>query len=42
MIGSGSSLSISGEVERSVSLGEVELCSLMDAELVADFHCHEG
>ena len=42
MIGSGYSLSISGEVERSVSLEEVELCSLRDAELVADFHCHEG
>jgi DMSO/TMAO reductase YedYZ molybdopterin-dependent catalytic subunit len=42
MIGSGSLLSISGEVERCVSLGEVELRSLMDAELVADFHCHEG
>jgi methionine sulfoxide reductase catalytic subunit len=42
MIDSGFSLSISGEVERSVSLGAVELRSLMDAELVADFHCHEG
>jgi DMSO/TMAO reductase YedYZ molybdopterin-dependent catalytic subunit len=36
------SLSICGEVERPACLGLVELSALMDAELVADFHCREG
>ena len=36
------SISISGEVERPVCLALAELHSLMDAELVADFHCREG
>jgi DMSO/TMAO reductase YedYZ molybdopterin-dependent catalytic subunit len=36
------SLSIRGDVERPARLGLVELRSLMDAELVADFHCREG
>jgi methionine sulfoxide reductase catalytic subunit len=36
------SLSICGEVERPACLALAELRSLMDAELVADFHCHEG
>jgi DMSO/TMAO reductase YedYZ molybdopterin-dependent catalytic subunit len=36
------SLSICGDVERPVRLGAMELRSLMDAELVADFHCREG
>ena len=36
------SLSICGEVERPARLALAELRSLMDAELVADFHCHEG
>jgi DMSO/TMAO reductase YedYZ molybdopterin-dependent catalytic subunit len=35
-------LSICGEVERPAFLGPAELHSLMDAELVADFHCREG
>jgi DMSO/TMAO reductase YedYZ molybdopterin-dependent catalytic subunit len=42
MIDTGFSLSISGEVERPLSLAAAELRSLMDAELVADSHCHEG
>jgi DMSO/TMAO reductase YedYZ molybdopterin-dependent catalytic subunit len=36
------SLSICGDVERPAYLALAELRSLMDAELVADFHCHEG
>ena len=36
------SVSICGEVERPARLGPAELRSLMDAELVADFHCREG
>ncbi|MBV9195309.1 MAG: molybdopterin-dependent oxidoreductase [Solirubrobacterales bacterium] len=36
------SVSICGDVERPACLGAVELRSLMDAELVADFHCREG
>lgn len=36
------SLSICGDVERPIRLGAMELRSLMDAELVADFHCREG
>ena len=36
------SLSICGDVERSACLALAELRSLMDTELVADFHCHEG
>jgi DMSO/TMAO reductase YedYZ molybdopterin-dependent catalytic subunit len=36
------SLSIRGEVERPACLALAELRSLMDAELVADFHCREG
>ena len=36
------SLSICGDVERPVRLAAAELRSLMDAELVADFHCREG
>jgi methionine sulfoxide reductase catalytic subunit len=36
------SLSICGEVERPACLTLAELRSLMDAELVSDFHCHEG
>jgi DMSO/TMAO reductase YedYZ molybdopterin-dependent catalytic subunit len=36
------SLSICGDVERPACLGAAELRSLMDAELVADFHCREG
>jgi methionine sulfoxide reductase catalytic subunit len=35
-------LSICGEVERPARLALEELHALMDAELVADFHCHEG
>jgi DMSO/TMAO reductase YedYZ molybdopterin-dependent catalytic subunit len=35
-------LSICGEVERPACLALSELRSLMDAELVADFHCREG
>lgn len=42
MIDGGSSISICGEVERPVTLGEAELRSLEQAELVADFHCREG
>jgi DMSO/TMAO reductase YedYZ molybdopterin-dependent catalytic subunit len=42
MIDSGFSISISGEVERPGSLEEVELRSLANAELVADFHWREG
>ncbi|HUO69643.1 MAG TPA: molybdopterin-dependent oxidoreductase [Solirubrobacteraceae bacterium] len=37
-----SRLSISGEVENALVLEVSDLRSLMDAELVADFHCHEG
>jgi DMSO/TMAO reductase YedYZ molybdopterin-dependent catalytic subunit len=36
------SLSIRGDVERPACLTATELRPLMDAELVADFHCHEG
>jgi DMSO/TMAO reductase YedYZ molybdopterin-dependent catalytic subunit len=36
------SLSICGDVERPACLTLAELRSLMDTELVADFHCHEG
>jgi DMSO/TMAO reductase YedYZ molybdopterin-dependent catalytic subunit len=36
------SLYICGEVERPACLALVQLRSLMDAELVTDFHCHEG
>ena len=36
------SLSIRGDVERPACLALAELRALMDAELVADFHCHEG
>ena len=36
------SISICGEVERPACLALAELRSLMDAELVADFHCREG
>jgi sulfoxide reductase catalytic subunit YedY len=36
------SLSICGEVERPACLALAELHALMDAELVADFHCREG
>lgn len=39
---SSASLSICGDVERPACLGLEELRSLPDAELVADFHCHEG
>ncbi|MEO6857629.1 MAG: molybdopterin-dependent oxidoreductase [Solirubrobacteraceae bacterium] len=35
-------VSISGEVEHPASLTAEELQSLVDAELVADFHCREG
>jgi DMSO/TMAO reductase YedYZ molybdopterin-dependent catalytic subunit len=36
------SLSICGDVERPARLALEELRALMDAELVADFHCREG
>ena len=36
------SLSICGDVERPSRLGAMDLRALMDAELVADFHCREG
>ena len=36
------SLSIGGDVKRPACLALAELRSLMDAELVADFHCREG
>lgn len=36
------SLSICGDVERPACLGPMELRSLMEAELVADFHRREG
>ncbi len=36
------SLSICGDVERPALLTLEELRSLMDAELVSDFHCREG
>jgi len=36
------SLSIIGEVERPVCLSFEELRSLLDGDLVADFHCREG
>ena len=35
-------LSVCGEVERPACLALAELRTLMDAELVADFHCREG
>jgi len=35
-------LSICGDVERPARLEPADLRSLMDAELVADFHCREG
>lgn len=35
-------MSISGEVEHPVFLASDGLESLVDAEVVADFHCHEG
>lgn len=35
-------VSVSGEVERPARLTLAELRSLMDADLVADFHCREG
>ncbi|HEY1918494.1 MAG TPA: molybdopterin-dependent oxidoreductase [Streptosporangiaceae bacterium] len=35
-------LSLCGGVERPACLALAELRSLMDAELVTDFHCHEG
>lgn len=35
-------VTISGEVERPVSLTQAELEILADAELTADFHCREG
>lgn len=36
------SLSISGEVERPLSLSLADLDALAEDELVADFHCREG
>jgi hypothetical protein len=36
------SLSLRGDVERPARLAVAELRSLMDTELVADFHCREG
>jgi DMSO/TMAO reductase YedYZ molybdopterin-dependent catalytic subunit len=36
------SVSICGEVKRPVRLALPELRSLVDAELVAEFHCREG
>ena len=36
------SLSICGEVERPACPAPADLRSLMDAEVVADFHCREG
>jgi DMSO/TMAO reductase YedYZ molybdopterin-dependent catalytic subunit len=36
------SLSVGGDVERPACLALAELRALMDAELVADFHCREG
>src|SRR5215469_14080588 len=36
------SLSICGDVERPACLGLDELRSMLDGELVADFHCREG
>lgn len=36
------SLSICGDVERPARLVMTELRSLLDAEVVADFHCREG
>src|SRR5580692_480213 len=36
------SLSICGDVERPARLALTDLRSLMNAELVADFHCREG
>ena len=35
-------LTVSGDVERPAHLTLSELRSLTDAELTADFHCHEG
>lgn len=37
-----SPLSIGGEVDRPVSLGQADLAALVDGDLVADFHCREG
>ena len=42
MVDRGSSILICGEVERPASVGEAELRSLAQTELVADFHCREG
>lgn len=39
---SNASLSICGEVERPARLALAELHALMDADVVADFHCREG
>jgi DMSO/TMAO reductase YedYZ molybdopterin-dependent catalytic subunit len=39
---SSASLSICGDVERPACFTLAELRELMDAELIADFHCHEG
>jgi DMSO/TMAO reductase YedYZ molybdopterin-dependent catalytic subunit len=39
---SSASLSICGDVERPARLALTDLRSLMNAELVADFHCREG
>src|SRR5580704_341757 len=36
------SLSICGDVERPARLALTELRALMNAELIADFHCREG
>ena len=36
------SVSVCGDVERPARLAVADLRSLMDAELVTDFHCHEG
>jgi methionine sulfoxide reductase catalytic subunit len=35
-------LSLVGEVDRPLTLGASDLAALVDGELVADFHCHEG
>lgn len=42
MLDRGPLVSISGEVERRASLTAAELESLVDTELMADFHCREG
>jgi methionine sulfoxide reductase catalytic subunit len=39
---SSAGISICGEIERPACLALAELQGLMDAELVADFHCREG